>query len=276
MIAPVFNKTLQMDTILLGPEFLNKNFKNQIEKQIIEKHEGKCNENGYIRKQSIIIKKIVNGKVTASALNGNVQFKVFFHADVFNPSISQNLQCRVINKNKFGILAHAGILADDGDFTIVAECIVPQKSIGSESEIDIEEIQIGAIIWIQIIGKRFELNDKKINVIGRVIKQNNDNPNELSNPYSIDIVQPVIGTLIENDNVSDDDVDVETTNNEDDGNEDDQTDENDFDETEEDDDSDDDDLKLINYEDDIDDIDIEIDLGDNIDTNDDHETNTDW
>ena len=100
------------------------------------------------------------------SLNGDVTFTVQFKADVCNPVIGSVLKCQVKNINKFGILAAA---YDENDSTHgVVEVIISKQGTFS-SDLDLNNIKIGDSVNVELLGKKFEINDRKITAIGRVV-----------------------------------------------------------------------------------------------------------
>ena len=63
----------------------------------------------------------------------------------------------------------------NGEKIPVLDIIVPKKSNGIASEIDLDEVQTGDSIYIMVMGKRYQLNDTNISIIGRAVKQPNTN-----------------------------------------------------------------------------------------------------
>ena len=57
----------------------------------------------------------------------------------------------------------------DGDDSII-EVIVPKKSLAIKSDIDLNTIKQNDKVYIEIMGKKQELNDTKIKCIGKITK----------------------------------------------------------------------------------------------------------
>ena len=155
-------KVLLKDKIKLMPSELTKNCKTILLKNLKIKLEGLCSKHGYIHANSIELYKVAPGIVEIGSLNGCVVFNIYFYASVCNPSVNSTIKARVINTNRFGVLAETGVL----------EIIVAKNSVNIESEIDLETLIAGDDITIEIIGKKFELGDKKISIIGRALTTN--------------------------------------------------------------------------------------------------------
>jgi DNA-directed RNA polymerase subunit E'/Rpb7 len=161
MADNIFMKMLLNDKVKLEPAFLSKRYKEEVLRRLKLRLEGVCSRHGFIKPNSIQLHKVCIGKVELISLNGNVQFDVSFYADICNPLIGSVIKSKVLNVNKFGILAES-----EG----VVEIIVAKNSIGIQSEIDLNRVRIGDELLIEVVGKKFELNDKKISLIGRVVK----------------------------------------------------------------------------------------------------------
>ncbi len=166
-----FVRSLVRDAVLIKPRFLGVNFRDVIHEQLRTKHEGACSRHGYILSGSIAMHRVSLGHVEAATLNGDVRFDVQYYASICNPPVGSRLAARVINMNKFGLLAHSGVQAPDGTFVPVIETIVTRHVTGMASEVDLDEVGLGDVINVEILGKKFELRDRKISVIGRVVKR---------------------------------------------------------------------------------------------------------
>jgi DNA-directed RNA polymerase subunit E'/Rpb7 len=161
MTDNIFMRMLLNDKVKLEPAFLSKRYKDELLRRLKLKLEGTCSRHGYIKPNSIEIHKVCMGRVELVSLNGTVQYDVAFYADICNPLIGSVIRSKVVNVNKFGILAEA-----EG----VVEIIIAKNSVAIQSEVDVNKIRIGDDILVEVVGKKFELNDKKISLIARVVK----------------------------------------------------------------------------------------------------------
>jgi len=156
--------------VQLNSKELNKNFENTINIKLKNNLENICTKYGFIKKGSIKIIKRSVGYFKEQHFNGDIAFNLQCIAEICNPSQDSIIKCRVKAKNSLGILAEG--LHDN---TAILEIIVPKISSGIKSEIDIDSIQIGDDINIQVCGKKFMLYDKHISIIGRAIKDKDEN-----------------------------------------------------------------------------------------------------
>lgn len=166
----IFTRVLLTEKVKLEPVFLTKGYRDEVLKRLQLKVEGVCTKHGYIRPESIEIHKVCIGRLEVIGLNGNTTYDVQFWADVCNPLLGSVIRCKVSNVNKFGILAEA-----EG----VVEAIVAKNSVNIQSDIDLDKIRIGDDILIEVLGKKFELNDKKISVIGKAVRDVSSNASEI-------------------------------------------------------------------------------------------------
>jgi DNA-directed RNA polymerase subunit E'/Rpb7 len=162
----IFFRVLLNDRVKLEPRFLGKNFKDHIIKRLKDSFEGKCSKHGYIKTNSIEVYKIAPGNVELISLNGSIVYDVYYYAEVCNPVVGSIIKSQVTNVNKFGILA---------EVQPILEIIIAKNSVNIQSDpnINLDVIKPGDMISIEIVGKKFELNDKKISIVGRVVGNGN-------------------------------------------------------------------------------------------------------
>lgn len=154
-------RMLLCEKVKLEPAFLSTQYKDEVLRRLKAKVEGVCTRHGYVKPGSIEVHKICVGKVEMIGLNGMTQFDVYFHADICNPLLGSTIRCRVSNFNKFGILAEA---------ESVIEAVIPKNSIDIHSDVDLEKVRIGDEVMIEVVGKKYELNDKKMCLVGRIVR----------------------------------------------------------------------------------------------------------
>jgi DNA-directed RNA polymerase subunit E'/Rpb7 len=147
-----FSKKTSIDNLLLNK------LKNKIE--------GRCIKQGYVKKGSLEILSRSVGKIYDGHFNGEVIYKVKFSVSVCNPPEGMNINCITHNINKMGILAGIGENIKDSPLMVLISRHQNQHK-------DLfKTLNIGDSINIEIIGKKYELNDNKIHVIGELISKN--------------------------------------------------------------------------------------------------------
>ena len=157
-------------TIQLVPIEINKNFEKTILNKLKKNLEGVCSKHGYIREDSIKIIKRSVGMFKKQNFNGNIIFDIECIAEICNPAQGSIIKCTVKAKNSLGILAE-GFYSNKP----ILEIIIPKISAGIQSEINIDKINIGDEIKIEVCGKKFQLFDKHISIIGKAIKDKDIN-----------------------------------------------------------------------------------------------------
>jgi DNA-directed RNA polymerase subunit E'/Rpb7 len=169
----LFVRSLLRDATLMKPQYLGSNYREVLQQQVRRKVEGICTRHGFIMPNSVSLHRVSPGRVEGVSLNGDVRFDVQYHALVCNPPVGAVLHARVVNTNRFGVLAHAGVLKPDGEFLPVVEAIATKQAITGPdaSEVDLDSLSVGDEVHIEVLGKKFELNDDRISVIARVLKK---------------------------------------------------------------------------------------------------------
>ena len=170
-----FVLSLLNEKVKLSAKYLNKNYKQHLVKLLQDRNEGKCSKHGYIKKGSIERKRVSVGALEIQSLRGFVNYDIQFSALVCNPTTGSILKCTVLNSNNFGVLCVCG-LNNGPNFVPIIDIIIPKNSltIRSDSDINVESLQKGAIVNVEIVGKKFEINDSKISAVGRIVELKGD------------------------------------------------------------------------------------------------------
>jgi len=153
-------------TIILVPNELTRDFDKTIINKVKTMLENCCSKHGYIKKDTIKIIKRSAGYFKESHLNGNIAFDISCIAEICNPSQDSIIKCEVKAKNNLGLRA-IGMYED----MAILEVIIPKITSGIQSDVNIDNINIGDIVNVQVCGKKFTLYDKMISIIGKIIKE---------------------------------------------------------------------------------------------------------
>jgi len=102
--------------------------------------------------------------------NGYIKFEMVCKGEVCNPANGMVIEATVKNKNALGFLAECSIDID-GAIMPVLDIIIPRRAAGVTSEVDLDTVNVGDVIYVQVLGKRYQLNDKKISIIGKAVNQ---------------------------------------------------------------------------------------------------------
>jgi DNA-directed RNA polymerase subunit E'/Rpb7 len=152
-------------TIILTPSEINRDYETTILTKLKNNYESICSKYGYIKKNTIKIIKRSVGQLKKEHFNSNCYFEVICIAEICNPAQGSIIKCKVKAKNSLGVLAEGYY-----DSIPILQVIIPKISAGIQSEINIDTINIGDDIKIEVCGKKYQLFDKHISIIGRAIK----------------------------------------------------------------------------------------------------------
>lgn len=140
------------------------------EKTLLDKvkatHETICTRFGYIRRGSLRIVKRSAGNFMKQHFNGYTKFELLCRAEVCNPAKGSVYEAVVRNKNALGV--HAEAMSDG---VAVLDIIIPKRAAGIQSEIALDELQSGDEIYVKVLGKKYQLNDRFISIIGCAVKK---------------------------------------------------------------------------------------------------------
>lgn len=165
MFIPVRFKT----SVHLAPKEMTADFEDRLFQKLRENLEGLCTRHGYIKPGSIEIARRSGGQFVKQHFNGHLRFDVVCRAEVCNPPQNAIVEAIVKNKNELGVHAESTLRMGDQDVPVL-DIIIPKRAAGIQSEIDLTDVQTGDKIFVEVLGKRFQLNDRKISIIGRATK----------------------------------------------------------------------------------------------------------
>lgn len=160
-LQSVYSRCLLTRKIVLPITFIGKNLDDVIENYIRNNFEGKCVVEGYVKPNSSKIIRYSSGIIERG---NNIVFEVVFECDVCLPVEGMVISCSVKNVVKAGVRAE---VVNEVPSPVV---IFVAKDHHFNSQ-QFNDIQVGDIINIRVIGQRFELNDKYVSVIGELVKE---------------------------------------------------------------------------------------------------------
>jgi DNA-directed RNA polymerase subunit E'/Rpb7 len=167
LFIPIKFKT----SIQLNPGELDEHFEEHLIEKLQTQYEGVCSRYGFIKPGSIQIVERSMGQLMKPHFNGHIRFEMCVIAEVCNPTEGMIITAIVKNKNQLGILAESHIQLNDKKYPVL-DIIIPKRTAGISSEIGLEALQVGDTVYVEILGKRYQLNDKKISIIGRGVVSN--------------------------------------------------------------------------------------------------------
>lgn len=143
---------------------LNNNIDDILLRKSKESLGDKCSKNGYILKDSIKIIKRSIGKIKSSHFNGMVIFNIKLEVTVCNPSEGDIIKCKVVGKNKMGILAKTPPL-------LIALSLLYHTE---QVTIDLfNNVNVNDTIMVKVIDSKFSLNDTEIQIIAKIYSKIN-------------------------------------------------------------------------------------------------------
>ena len=174
----LFTRELLNDDVKLHPKYFGKNYIDQIFLTLKRKYEGKCTKFGYIRTNSITILNAKKGVCDLNTLSGYILVNVDFFAEVCQPIVGSVLNAVVHpnGKNQFGILA---CISSNG--RPVIEIIIPRQSETIISTVDLDNVQPGDTVIVELVSTRFNQGERVIKAVGKIINDTSERdilPNE--------------------------------------------------------------------------------------------------
>jgi hypothetical protein len=169
----------------LQPIDFGPNYEKKIRDRVIEQYGDRCYINGFIKKSSIEILKIENGRREGSHLHGFLTFVVEFSALFCIPKQDTLIHCHVVKVNKFGIMAQAYPI----------DIIVPRQlqSLPGNDIDKLKNLRGGEMIYVKTL--QYTIENNRLIVVGFITDISQDKPNtvELPNdgfemPYHVHLV----------------------------------------------------------------------------------------
>jgi DNA-directed RNA polymerase subunit E'/Rpb7 len=169
-VDEMFVKCVLTETIKISPRELNKNYQATILEKLTEKMEGKCTRHGYVKRGSLELIRVQMGQVEAQTFFGYTTFAVKFRVEVCNPSIGMVVVGKVHSINGYGILCMCSYTEAPLGKVDVLHIIIPKQTVTIRSDINLAHIKVGDTVNIEILGKKYELNDSNMKAVGKVVK----------------------------------------------------------------------------------------------------------
>ena len=161
LFVPIKFKTC----VYLSASELDARYQERILDKLRGSYEGVCSKFGFIKPNSLNILKKSQGKFVKEYFNGHIRFDIHCYGESCNPVKGTVVTAVIKNKNQLGLLAESTM----PDGTPILDIIIPIKSAGIISQVDLDPLQIGDSISVEVMGKKYQIHDKKISIIGRAI-----------------------------------------------------------------------------------------------------------
>lgn len=165
-LQSIYSRCLLTRKVVLPITFVGKNLDEVIEEYIHNNFEGKCIVEGYVKPNSTKIIRHSSGVIERGC---NIVFEVVFECDICFPVEGMLISCVVKNIVKAGIRAESSTDVPSPFVVFIAKDhrFNPQQ---------LNDVQVGDIITVRVIGQRFELNDKAISIIAKLVMDKESGP----------------------------------------------------------------------------------------------------
>jgi len=157
-IIDIFTPVICEEIINLDIKYVTQNVKETLRKKISEKFEGTCCKYGYVKPDSLSIQNYSAGIIN----NDYILFTCTVEMLVCSPVEGMVIECQVQNITKAGIRAEIHKYNPSPLVIFIARDHHFQNAY-------FNSINENDVIYIKVIGSRFELNDKYISVIAEII-----------------------------------------------------------------------------------------------------------
>lgn len=154
----IYIKSLLTSNVDINIKSIGKNIKLTLEK-ILKKKEGYCISEGYIKPNSINIMDYSSGFINDGC---NIRFNISYSCDICLPVIGMRIKAQAVNITRAAGIK-AKVYGDEYDPLIIF--------LARDNHYDMEyfnNVKENDIIYVKVIGQRYELNDKHIHVIAEL------------------------------------------------------------------------------------------------------------
>tara|TARA_B100001029_G_C15056119_1_gene454501 strand:- start:877 stop:1455 length:579 start_codon:yes stop_codon:yes gene_type:complete len=170
----IYIKSILSRKVKLPFNILGNNIESNILEKLNENISGKCICEGYIKKNSIEILSYSAGHI----MSKYVIFDVSFNCLLCSPVEGMEICCIIKNKTRAGFRAayyNSKKKKEELDnpvtiFVARDHHIKPRKNNTSDKNDIFKNTNIGDIIYIRVIGIRYQLNDDSISLLGEYLK----------------------------------------------------------------------------------------------------------
>lgn len=158
-------KTLVLEEIIfIKPIDLNKKIDDIILSKLKQNVEGKCLKYGYVMPNSIEIKKRSSGIINNASFDGNTTYKINYTAELCNPCINQNIQCKVENIDKSQLICYI----DKPELSPIEIYLFKHNHSGNVEFLSLKQ---NDIINVKVGISNYKYKDKQIICIGEYLSK---------------------------------------------------------------------------------------------------------
>jgi DNA-directed RNA polymerase subunit E'/Rpb7 len=158
MALSIYNERLIHKTISLNFNELTKDLDSMLLNKLKFLYENKCNESGFIQKDSIELVKRTNGYISQYYDLSNIQFNIIFKCQICNPSPNLIVDCKIVEIIKPGLIAE----------TFPLSIIIPIQLHTNKKIFSL--LNIGDSITVKIMDSKFKKFEKEIQAVGTLVE----------------------------------------------------------------------------------------------------------
>lgn len=155
------------DTILVKIKNIKKNVDNYLKYYLRNKFEGKCYNNSYILKDSIIIIKRSHGRICTIDDEGYIKYEITYKVKSITPVKNEKYDCKISSITKMGVVGYL----DYKDNSNIEESpllfIIPRIYFQDK---DLNKIKSGDIILVELLDIRTKFMKKQIQVVAKPVE----------------------------------------------------------------------------------------------------------
>jgi hypothetical protein len=131
--------------------------------------ESVCSHVGIVKQGTLRLLQMGPGVLSGIDMGRHYTFQCMFEGEVCNPPPGTRVKGYVRSINRFGVLVEAGYLAPTGTLVPLVELVVVRDPTMSRNEIPLDGLSIGDEVFVEVLGRRFELRDTRITGYGRTV-----------------------------------------------------------------------------------------------------------
>ena len=159
------DERVALTPVELGNVRVVEDVQEMLTKKLKEKHEGKCNANGYVKPGSLTILARSMGVAENGRFTGNIVYDCKFKCEVFYPVGESEMEAIVIKVNKMGAYVH---------FDEAIRILLPRDlHVGN---VEFDSIEEGRTVPIRLERSRFQINDPYIMGVGVLVSRSTPTP----------------------------------------------------------------------------------------------------
>ena len=165
MVSYISEQILQT-TLSILPVNIHLDLPNTIYRELCNKVEGTCSENGFIVKDSVKILQRSLGKIATYDNKSVIKYNITYQAKILSPADGDVIDVYVNNINKMGVLSYVKLEEENIITALDSPLIVMiPKEYFEASTLNIEDVHIGQKIRVKILGSRTKFRSDKIQCV---------------------------------------------------------------------------------------------------------------